>query len=121
MDTTESDQSNNQDTPKLFEGRIRPDHILSIKDVEPTIEHTVLKRLLNIALWVFSFIIAIVFGGIIAVIYDLNGKIYEVAGKHSAHQNIIEIYKDKITEIRNENIMLKNSIEKMKVSLDKKE
>jgi len=63
--------------------------------------------------WLLKFfwiLISVIFGYIISTIWDLNGKIYEVAGKQEIQYDVIDELKDKVDEA--EEKAVKISLEK---------
>jgi|APSaa5957512576_1039674.scaffolds.fasta_scaffold113880_2 hypothetical protein len=74
------------------------------------IQHSVFKEVTKYFYIISGAGISVVLGAIISIVYDLNGKIYEVSGKQSGQYIDIQRYKNDNNVIRLENIQLKGQI-----------
>ena len=70
------------------------DHPYNYKDVKRHIDGEINRW----ALKGYPVIISLILGYIISTVWDLNGKIYEVAGKQEIQYDVIDELKDKLGE-----------------------
>lgn len=92
---------------------------VSIKEnVQTKIEDEVSKRVANAAKWILTVIFSVVFGGIIATMWDLNAKINNVVGQETVRNEIADLQKMKIEYLKNELDSQKKRVEALKKDTD---
>lgn len=83
---------------------------VKVGDWDVKIEESIEKRITRWALIGAWMIISIVLGFLISTVWNLNGKIYEVAGKQAIQYEVIKELRDSKEKLDNENQKLKTTL-----------
>jgi hypothetical protein len=97
------------------------DKVAINRDVEIKIDDAITRRAVRIIGWFVTAVLSALFGAILAILWDLNGKVHTVLGQEAVRSEISEIQKERIhilnvknSELESRVIFLQNKLNEAK-------